>query len=386
MPLKVVTKEATLDTKELREAIQQVAYLAVNKRLPVLSNIKTEFINGKAILTTNDLERIVRVEIDSTNNDDFSVLLPRNATEKFLTGANGKVSVTSIGDKSVGLSREDIGRLNLTTFLVSDYPSTPLIPDNLEWHSIDSRWLCRMLRIVSTACATEETRPILTGINFRDGAIAAADGFRLVVLKDDRLSFGLGDKEANVPLKTIALITKLFGRAETVEIAFSSKTENTPSGIEETPQYIYARAGGVLVISSLIQVAFLQYQNLIPNRFECKATFSAPLLSQRLSMIERDALPSDIVRFSFKITKQNEQVCSISAKMDEGEGDYHFPCPVKFEGKEAKIAFNHEYITEAIKPFSVCSLELTSTSSPGKITGDIDGLTIVVMPMFVQWE
>jgi hypothetical protein len=43
------------------------------------------------------------------------------------------------------------------------------------------------------------------------------------------------------------------------------------------------------------------------------------------------------------------------------------------------------YVMDAIKPFSICHIETTSPASPGKFTGDIEELTIVVMPMFLQW-
>jgi len=35
--------------------------------------------------------------------------------------------------------------------------------------------------------------------------------------------------------------------------------------------------------------------------------------------------------------------------------------------------------------FAEMTCEVTSPSSPVKIYGDVDGLTVVIMPMFVAW-
>ena len=385
MTTKTKGKTATLDTRELREALQQVNCVKARKDLPVLSTTKVEFANNKATLTTADLERSIKVEIKCVNSEDFSVLLPRKTTEKFLAGGNGKVSITQgNSQKTATLTRDDMGEFSIPTSLVSDFPLMPPVPDNLQWHSIDGRWLCSMLRIVSTAsCANEISRLILTGIACNDGRIAAADGFRLHTLFDSRLDFGLGDKQAIIPLETIILINKLFRQAETLEIAFGYKEEKTLSGNTVYPNYVYFKSGNTLMFSQLILGNYPSYEQLIPDKYNCKASFSAPLLLQRLGMMNEDTLLGGIVRYAFETTEQGEQVCSLSASVED-EGEYHLTCPVKFEGEEATIALAYKYIASALKPFSMCTLEITAPSSPCKFTGDIEGLIITIMPMFVQ--
>ncbi len=386
MTTKTETKKATLDTAELRDTLQKVNTIKPNRQLVALSYASVEFADGKATITANNLSEIVKVTIDSDNTDNFSILLPRKTTEKFLTGGNGRVSITQgNSQKMATLSRDGIGELNIATPLVSDFPPSRPMPDNLGWHTIDAKKLCSIMRIVATACATEESRPILTGVACNDGRIAAADGFRLHVYQDAMLVFGLGDKQAIIPLQTVVLMDRLFRKAETVDIAFEYKEDISLSGTKVYPNYVYLKSGNVLMLSQLIQGNYPQYEKLIPDKFDCKASFSTPLLGQRLSMIDPLIVHGGIVRYIFETDEQGKQVCSLSGG-SEDEGRYFLTCPIKFEGKESKIAFNYKYIIEAIKPFSMCSLEITSPSSPGKITGDIEGLTITIMPMFVNWE
>ncbi len=140
-----------------------------------------------------------------------------------------------------------------------------------------------------------------------------------------------------------------------------------------------------MLTGTLIQGTFPQYGQLVPTSFEARVSFSVPPMVQRLNMMDDAVVSSGIVRLSFHKTELNEDIMDVSAGNSD-EISYSLHMPVKIEaGGEAQIAFNKKYVVDAIKPFSLCHLELTSPSSPGKFTGDIEELTVVCMPMFVQW-
>ncbi len=370
------TNTAILGTKVLREAMQRVNLVKPNKESPIYSYALVECTAGRTTITAINLERSIKVEIPTTNNDTFSMLLPRKTTEKFLIGGNGETTITQDNTPNIStLSRDGIGSLTLNTPKVEDFPIPKAIPKNLQWKELDGKWFCSMLPIVVTSCAKELSRPILTGVACKDGEMASADGFRLTYLKDERLSFGLGDKQGIIPSETINMIIKLFGKEKSLEVAF----ENS----DNAPHFVYFKSDKTLLCAELIQGAYPQYELLIPNDFNCKASFSAPLLAQRLNLLDDYMLMSNVARFMFG-TLKGEQLCSIRAGI-EGEGQYSLSCPVTYTGDAAKIAFNYQYIIDAVKSFSMCHLEISSPSSPGKLTGDIEGLIIVIMPMFVEW-
>ncbi len=389
MATKAVTKTASMDTKEFYEALQKVNTVKPKSPSPILmplsKNILAEFANNKATLISTDMESVIRITIDCENNGDFSALLPRNTTAKFLHGGNSKTIVTQDSDNQITLSREGIGDLSLTTPKITDFPPIPKIPDNLQWQTLDGKWFCSMLPIISIACAIKEGRPILKGIACNDGAIAAADGFRLHILKDNRLNFGLGDKQVVIPLKSVNLISKLFRKESQIQMALETKTDTQGLEVKEVIKYIHFKSEGISLTTIPILGNYPNYEQLIPKTFNCKATFSAPLMLQRLSMIDAESISGGITRFVFGTSEHGEQMCSLSAKTED-DVDYHLTCPAKYEPTEGKIAFNYKYVLDAIKPFSVCNLELTGLASPGKFTGDIEGLTIVVMPMSVPWD
>jgi len=241
-----------------------------------------------------------------------------------------------------------------------------------------------MLQIMVVSCAEEMSRPVLTGVHCKDGAMASADGFRLTVLNDARLTFGLGEKDVIIPATTANLVRRLFGKEDKVEIAFGIGHAGFDN--KEAVNKVYFRSGSVWMASEIIQGNYPKYEQLIPKEYTTKVSFSAPVMAQRLGMIDEKSLYSGITRFNFYQKDNGEQECSLKAG-NEDIGQYALTMPVKLESPEGgKIAFNLAYIQALLKFFSMVDLEITTNSSPGKFTGDIEGLSVTVMPMFVQWD
>ncbi len=370
--------KATMTTESLRKALEKVKPIKINRQLPVLSSTLVEFTDGKGTLTTSDLERVIKVSFESKSDEPFSIMLLLKTTERFLHGANGSMTLqVDTPHNQIIMERDDIGQLVLAVEQQpKDFPPIAWA-DNLVWSQLDAKWFCRMLEILVVSCAEEYNRPILTGINCKDGSMASADGFRLTILNDARLAFGLGDKNIMIPCTTANLVRRLFSKEDTLEIAFEDTKENITR--------VYFRSGDVSLVSQLIQGTFPQYEQLIPKSYSCKVSFSAPVITQRLKMIDEINLAGGTTRFSFHQKKNGEHECL----METGQEDYckySLTAPAKIEeGNDGKIAFNYKYILDALRFFSMATLEITSVSSPGKFTGDIDGLTVVIMPMFVQW-
>lgn len=364
-----VRQIATLKTQELVRAVEKVNLIKPTRQPPSLVNVLAQFSPGKVKLTTSDLERIIQVTLDCDCVTEFSALLPRRRLATFLKGDDGNISIEVKGQSAI-IEREGIGQFKIDhTTLVEDFP--PILQYEVStWQSIDAEYLRRMLPIALMAIS-KWGRPVLAGGCCQDGCMASADGFRLVVIQNERLTFGT-QKQVIIPGETLAIVKKLFAKDAAIEIGIPSD------------RTIIFKAGSVEMVSQLIQGTYPNYQQLIPPSFLCKVSFSAPLMAQRLNMMDDNALNGGIARYEFAMTEKGEHECHISGG-NEVEGQYSVRMPVKLDTGAGKIAFSKKYIQDVIKFFSVCSLAFTSTASPGKFTGDLEGVTIVVMPMFVQW-
>ena len=382
--------EATFKTEELRNAIKAINMLVTRRgrvTLPILVYATLVVADSKATITTTDLEKAIRITIDAKADSSFEVIIPKGRLERFLTGANGE-SVIKVNERGgVTITRGELGDLSYSPAKVNEFPPIPAPTPETIWSKVDAKWFCQMLRILVTACNKEDSRPVLTGAGFSDGAVASADGFRLVAVKHPNIKNGLGDKSAIVPAETLALIPRLFNKVESIEIGFDDLTNKSGFGIAPHFQKCYFKAGGILITSQTIQGTFPNYEALIPKKYDNKVSISAPLFMQRLRMMDCKTLNSGIVKLVFhRKDETNEPICLISGgQKDEDFAEYYsmtLPCTI--DG-ETKIAVNYKYLYDAIAPFAICDIELTSPSSPLKITGDVEGLTVVVMPMFVQW-
>lgn len=383
--------KATVNTKDLIKALSQVN--RVNPRratLPVPSSMLMEFSNNRLTLSSTNLECAIQVSIKCETGTPFALVLPKGIVSKFVR-PNSPTTIFTEGNVKKNaapvttIEQSDVGRMNIIGVKPSDCIPMPAIPDTKDWLTLDAKWFCRMLGIVAAACAPDESRPVLTGISLQDGAMAAADGFRLHVVKSDKLKFGLSQyknkggigniykDEVIVPHTAALVAQKLFEKEESVQVA-----------IEQVKNQIHFVSKDVSLTSSLIQGSFPQYEQLIPLSFSSRLTVSAPLMVQRLDMMDT-SMGSGII----KMIVREENVLNVEHSDPDGMMDYVMTVPAHTDPNpkvnEFKIAIAQKYLMSAIKPFSLCHLEMTNPSSPMKITGDIEELTHIIMPMFMDW-
>jgi DNA polymerase III subunit beta len=364
----------TVSTKDLREALVIVGNsMARRPNIMIQESVMLSAINGQLELKTSDLQHYGKVTIPC-EGDSIKACVNFKTISQFVNKGNGKVKL-SLDKRAVVAERNDIGKLKMdtTNYKTDDFVSFPS-SESLNWKTFDAKDICRSFMLSFGACAREESRPVLTALDFRDGALASADGFRLYCMKSDKLQFGLDGKEALVEWTTIQKVIRIFGKCDKLDIAFNA---------DRTTGYF--KSGETILISHLVQGQFPKYEQLFPTAYNTKVKFSSPLMSDRLEAIDKNTIHSGILRLIFSQDEQKQDICQLQAGMEE-MGEYELSLPVKVETPMfGRIAVNIQYIKEAIKPFSMVSMELTSESQPLKITGDIEGLTLVVMPMFVQW-
>lgn len=231
------------------------------------------------------------------------------------------------------------------------------------------------------AAASEESRPVLTGVHAEfEGdklTLAAADGFRLAVHKMT-LATHAGPKTAIIiPARSLNELNRLLSdQEEPLEVTVNSQKSQ-----------VMFRMRNMEMVSQLIQGTFPNYSQLIPQSYGTKAVVNLSEFSRvtkSASIFARDG--SGIVRLQI-IPKDGKGKVAISARAEEigdnvGEIDAHV------EGAESKIAFNSKYLVDVLDVLTEkeVALETTTSSSPGVIRPvGKDNYVHVVMPMFVQW-
>ena len=241
---------------------------------------------------------------------------------------------------------------------------------------------------VAFAAATEESRPVLTGVEMKlEGdrfSLAAADGFRLAVQHGPLLSPVESEIKVIIPARTLNELNRLLGdQEEPVEIMM------TPA--KGQVMFRVKGAETIEVVSQLLQGAFPNYEQLIPDRHDTRTVLDLPSLLRAVrtaAIFARDG--SNIIRFEMVPDTDgggNGKVI-ISARSEEVGDNQDEVDADGIEGGAGKIAFNSRYLLEVLSVLErgKVALETTTSSSPG-VFRPIDSADYihVVMPMFVQW-
>ena len=248
---------------------------------------------------------------------------------------------------------------------------------------LDVRKLRTAIAQVAFAAATEESRPVLTGVKLEmegdEFTMAAADGFRLAVHKEKLVEPVTEAASVIVPARTLNEISRFLGdQDEPVEMMMSSAKGQALFQLKS-----------IEVVSQLIQGAFPNYGQLIPQGFQTRAVFDLQEFqraARTASIFARDG--SGIVRLQMVPGSEGGQGKIVISARAEEVGEHTDEIDTEIEGEEAKIAFSNRYLLDVLGVLErgKVALEATSPSSPGVFKPTVtDDYVHVVMPMFVQW-
>jgi len=357
---------------------------ATRTTLPITNNVLLASDQGRLKLVATNLEMAVTCWLGAKIDEDGAITVPAKLLTEFVaTLPNDKIDV-KLAPKGKTLELKCARfEARISGVDAKEFPPIPKVDDGITT-KVEIGALRQAISQVVFAAATDESRPVLTGVNAEfEGktlTLAAADGFRLAVYKLP-LKVAVAEKSvAIIPSRTLSELNRLAGdQEEAVEIK-----------VNATKSQILFRLKDVEMVSQLVQGNFPQYSQLIPQSFNTRATVDVAQFlraTKTAAIFARDG--SGIVRLI--ITPGASDVTpgklSISARSEEiGEDTGEIDTVV--QGAEAKIAFNGKYLMDVLGVLkeNQVAIEMTTPSSPGvfKPVG-ADNYLHVIMPMFVQW-
>jgi DNA polymerase-3 subunit beta len=270
----------------------------------------------------------------------------------------------------------------LSGIAADDFPPIPKIGDGINT-KVSVEAIREAIRHVAFAAATEESRPVLTGVHCDfDGdklKMAAADGFRLAVYTSSLLTPISARTAVIIPARTLNELSRFLTEDE----------ESVAISINQQKSQVLFRLKNVELVSQLLQGTFPNYSQLIPQSYQTRvvADVAEFLRATRMSAIfARDS--SGIIRLVVSAgADMKPGKMTVSARAEE-IGDNIAEVDALVDGEASKIAFNFKYLTDVLSIISQSqvALEVTTSSSPGVIRPvGTDNYVHVVMPMFVQW-
>ena len=357
--------------------------VATRTTLPITNNVLLATDQSRLKLVATNLEMAISCWIGAKVEEEGTITVPARLLTEFVNSLpSDKIDINlSPQTKTLELHCARF-EARISGVDAKDFPPIPKVEEGITTKVEVEAFRQGISRVVFAA-ASEESRPVLTGIDAKfDGnllTLAAADGFRLAVYKLPITVPVSQEMEVIIPARTLAELNRLMAdQEEAVEIT-----------VNPNKSQALFRLKNIELVSQLVQGAFPKYDQLIPQSYNTRAVVDvAEFLraTKTASIFARDG--SGIVRLV--IAPGGELTpgkVTISARSEE-IGDDVGEIDAIVEGEEAKIAFNGRYLTDVLGVLheAQVALEATTPSSPGVIRPvGVDNYVHVIMPMFVQW-
>lgn len=349
--------------------------------LPILGTILVATDGPRLKLAATNLEIGINCWIGAKVDDEGAVAIPARLLVDFVNSLPPERIEMDLNVRTNTLHLKCARfEANMNGMDPSDFPVIPSSDENNRV-SIGADVLRDVIRQVTIAAATDESRPVLTGVSVTfegdRATFAAADGFRLSV--------------RSAPLKESAPAPMTFivpARAldELARIA-SDEDETVEMCIPEGRNQILFHLSSVDMVSQLIEGRFPDYKQIIPRTFTTRTIMNTGELLQAVrttNIYAREA--SNVVRLRIvpasDLAPAHVELNATAAQVGDNVGEVD----ATVEGEGLEIAFNSRYLIDVLSVVSQAqvALETTTPSSPGVIRPvGSDDFVHVIMPMHI---
>ena len=343
----------TIKKDLLLDALSKVSKAISTKNLiPVLAGIKFELKKKKLTLTASDNDITIQTTIESVNDDEFKIDSEGSIIiqGKYILDIVRKlpdqyINVEVIDELKILIYTEN-SEFNLNGISESEYPNVGL-EESKKKININAGVLKSIVNQTAFATSNEESKPVLTGINFNIvGDILecnSTDSYRLArkIVKLEKVS----EDNYNIVIPSHNLIefTKILGDdSEEVEVhIFNNK--------------VLFKNGNLKFESRLINGTYPNTANLLPDDSYLVVSTN---LNDFYSVIDRvSILTSDKEK---NIVTLETEVNTLTLKSSSAEiGRVEEKMSIsKNNNEDIKISFSAKYMMEALKSFSTETVDL----------------------------
>ena len=348
--------------------------------LPVLGNVLVATDGGRLKLSATDLEVGINCWIGAKVEEEGATTVPARTFIDLVNALPpGQVDLELVVRTQTLNLRAARSEANIKGIDAQEFPIVAVPDEDAQGIPIEPDVLRTAIEQVAFAAATDESRPILTGVlaQFENETLtlAAADGFRLSV-RTVTLPDAVADPfSIIVPAQALTELRRVSGEQE------------EPVAIHVTPErnQVIFELTNVVLVSQLIDGNFPDYHQIIPRDTTTHTVLdTAPFLKacKMAQIFARDA--ANISRFQAEPGSELEpghvRVSATSAETGEDVSEID----ATVEGDPIEIAFNVGYLIDVLSVTDAAqvALDTTTSSSPGVIrpVGE-DAFTHVIMPM-----
>jgi len=360
--------------------LQQVLnVVGTRATMPILGNVLIEAGEGQISLTTTNLDLGIRCKIKAAVSQPGSLTLPVRKLSSIIREmpsldveleaySNNQAKITSGSSlfRVMGIAADEFPPL--PSF--ADQHSYLLRQDDLE----------RMLKSVSYAQSSDETRYIMNGVffNFEDQqlTLAATDGRRLAVISKE---VEVSEENAGhliLPAKTVQEVERLLGKGDNVKIAFNERQVAFEIEVGEESSGL-GFTDNIYLVSKVVEGNYPNYRQVIPKNNDRYIKLNRENFA---NCVRRAALVTSEKNHSIKV-HVTENVLEVTGQSPEF-GESNVSLNVEYDGPEITVSFNPQFLLDPLRALTRDEIifEFKDELSPGVIRTQ-DSFLCVVMPL-----
>ena len=341
----------TIKQNKLMEHLNYVIRGISNKNLiPILNCIKFELTNDGLFLMSTDNEIAIKTFIDKKDIDNIDttgeiVVSGRYIYEIIRKLPNELINIEEVVDSKLYIYTQN-SSFHLNCNNVSEFPNLEL-EDSKTPLFISQKLFKNIINQTAFATSTQESRPILTGINFHiEGnslECTATDSYRLAKKTVEVKSLLENSTDIVIPTKNLNELVRLFNDDEDeLEMhVFNNK--------------VIFKFNSIVMMSRLINGTYPNTSKLIPTDFELKMVVKYRDLFN--SIDRASLLTNEADKNTIKLQSNGNEIIVSSNIPEIGNVEEKLNV-VKDNEKEIKIAFSSKYMMDALKSIESEDVEL----------------------------
>jgi len=355
--------------------------VASRSTLPVLSNVLLATDNARLKLSATNLELGINCWVGAKVEQDGAVTVPARLLMDFVNSLPPERIDMELQVRTQTLNLR-CGRFEASIKGI-DAQEFPIVSAPGEDHtvSMDPEALRDMINQVSIAAATDESRPVLTGVLTELGpsgiTMAAADGYRLSVRSSELSISTESEAKVIIPARALQELARISGEQEEPIRVLVSPARNQA----------FFRLSSIDLITQLVEGTFPDYRQIIPRQHSTRTVLNTAEFQKAVrlaSLFARDS--NNIVRVRVEpageLTPGKVVVSATSSELGSNVSELE----ATIQGDAIEIAFSARYLADVLNVIDAAqvAMETSAPSSPGAFT-PVGGESFlhVIMPMHI---
>jgi DNA polymerase III subunit beta len=317
--------------------------VATKTTLPVVSNVLLATDAGRLKLAATNLEVGITCWIAASVDEEGAITVPSRLFSELVSSLPSDRVEMALNTRTRSLQLHcGSTDANIKGIDADEFPRIPEVGD-VPTAEVRADELKEAVSQVVFAAATDDSRPVLTGVLFAfEGGkltLAAADGFRLAVRELALIG------EVDQPLSLLVPARSL------VELARLLSDQSDPVQLMVTPNksQVLFHMKDVDLVSRLIDGTFPNYRQIIPGRWDNRVVMGVKEFrdaTRTASYVARDA--ANVVKIQVtpgeELTPGKVIITATAAEVGETTGGID----AAVEGEGLTISFNAKFITDVL--------------------------------------